>query len=77
MDNMNKRTEQKQPQKRWFTMQELRELPDNELEDLLRSYGYQDELMKAKTHADKLAIIMRNQLDRIEGYKLIINGGLL
>ena len=63
MDIMNKRTEQKQPQKKWFTMTELRHLQDNELDDLLKSFNFSEESLKQKDHASKLVLIMRKQLD--------------
>lgn len=63
MDTMNKRTEKKQPQKKWFTMTELRHLPDNELDDLLKSFNFSEESLKQKDHASKLVLIMRKQLD--------------
>lgn len=42
-------------------MTELRELPDAELDELVKSFGCSDEKLAQYEHADKLVYVMNNQ----------------
>jgi len=47
--------------RKWYTMTELRELPDAELDELVKSFGCSDEKLAQYDHADKLVYVMNNQ----------------
>lgn len=49
------------PKRKWYTMTELRELPDAELDELVKSFGCSDEKLAQYDHADKLVYVMNNQ----------------
>ena len=49
------------PKRKWYTMTELRELPDTELDELVKSFGCPDETLAKYDHADKLVYVMNNQ----------------
>lgn len=49
------------PKRKWYTMTELRELPDTELDELVKSFGCSDEQLAKYDHADKLVYVMNNQ----------------
>lgn len=49
------------PKRKWYTMSELRELPDEELDELVKSFGCSEEKLAKYDHADKLVYVMNNQ----------------
>lgn len=58
--SQGKKTKAAQKRK-WYTMTELRELPDAELDELVKSFGCPDETLAKYDHADKLVYVMNNQ----------------
>lgn len=49
------------PKRKWYTMTELRELPDTELDELVKSFGCSEETLAQYDHASKLVYVMNNQ----------------
>lgn len=49
------------PKRKWYTMTELRELPDSELDELVKPFGCSEERFAKFDHADKLVYVMNNQ----------------
>lgn len=49
--------------RKWYTMTELRELADTQLDELVKSFGCSEENLPNMDHAAKLVYVMNNQFD--------------
>ncbi len=49
--------------RKWYTMTELRELADTQLDELVKSFGCSEEKLAQYDHAAKLVYVMNNQFD--------------
>ncbi len=67
---MDKEKKAKPTQRRWHTMTEMRQMPDAELQELVKSFGWSDEVIGKKDRADMMVKIMNEQFHlRNQGYE--------
>ena len=67
---MSRKKNTETTRRRWYTMTEMRQMPDAELQELVKSFGWSDEVIGKKDRADMMVKIMNEQFHlRNQGYK--------
>lgn len=70
MKTKNYKKAQTALKRKWYTMNEIRAMSEDELCDLVKSFGYSEQKLAKKSRADILAICMREQIRlKQDGYQ--------